>query len=278
MELERILVATDLTKTANMALQHAIVIAKKANAAIDLLHIVDNNTTSALERDGLGPEHLKESMQVQCDHIKDEQGLESAYILHEGNIFDGIPFIAAKGEHQLMVLGTHGVRGLRQNLFGADILKVVKNTPIPSLIVQGEHTPWENINTIVFPVGGHPTFDSKIQATCMLAKLFGSEVEIYSVDRPGAEASVQLLANIESSKAAFNKCGIPFTEINEAPTVYSVGFAKQTIDHAQKTNADLITIMSVSSKEHYYFAQADKERLLTNDARIPVLCSGDTAS
>jgi nucleotide-binding universal stress UspA family protein len=276
MELERILVATDLTKTANTALQHAIVIAKKANAAIDLLHIVDNNTTSALERDGLGPDDLTESMQVQCDHIKDEHGLESDFILHEGNIFEGIPFIAAKGDHQLMVLGTHGVRGLRQNLFGADILKVVKNTPIPSLIVQGEHTPWENIDKIVFPVGGHDTFKSKIKATCMLAALFGSEVEIYSVDRPGEEPSPKLLNNIESAKAAFTECGILFKDVHEDPTVYSVGFAKQTIAHAEKINADLIAVMSVSSKEHYYFEQADKERLLTNDARIPVICSGDT--
>lgn len=277
MELKRILVATDLTKTANNSIEHAVVIAKKANAAIDLLHIVDSNTESALERDGLGPEHLTASMQVQCDNIKDEHGIESDYILHEGNIFEGIPFIASKGDHQLLVIGTHGVKGLRQNLFGANILKVVKNTPIPALIVQGEHEPWANLDKIIFPVGGHATFESNINATCLLAKLFGSEVEIYSVDRPGEDPTPQLMVNVDAAKASFKKCGIPFCEVNEAPTVYSVGYAKQTIEHAQNVNAGLVAIMSVSSKEHYYFAQADKERILTNEARIPVLCSGDTA-
>ena len=276
MELKRILVATDLTKTADNSIEHAIVIAKKANAAIDLLHIVDSNTESALERDGLGPEHLTTSMQVQCDNIKDEHGIESDYILHEGNIFEGIPFIASKGDHQLMVIGTHGVRGLRQNLFGAHILKVVKHTPIPALIVQGEHEAWTSLEKIIFPVGGHETFESNINSTCMLAKLFGSEVEIYSVDRPGETPSPQLKLNVEAAKAAFQKCGIPYTEVHEVPTVYSVGYAKQTIEHAVKVKAGLVTIMSVSTKEHYYFAQADKERILTNEARIPVLCSGDT--
>ena len=275
MDLKRILLATDLTKTANNAVQHAVVLAKRANAAIDLLHIVDNNTTSALERDGLAPEHLEQSMQAQCDILKAEHGIDSNYILQEGNIFEGIPFVAAKGEHQLMVLGTHGVRGIRQNLFGADILKVVKNTPIPSIIIQGDHAVWDDIKKIIFPVGGHESFIDQINATCMIAKLFGSEIEIFSVDRPGAVASPQLEENMKKAKAAFKQCGLSFKQTSQDPTVYSVGFAKQTIEHASNVGAQLITIMSVSSKEHYYFAQADKERILTNDASIPVLCSGN---
>lgn len=51
--------------------------------------------------------------------------------------------------------------------------------------------------------------------------------------------------------------------------------ARQTIRYAQATKAGIISIMSVPTREHYYFAQADKEEMLTNEFRIPVLCSSD---
>lgn len=277
MELKRILVATDLTEAADMAVQHAALIAKKAGAAVDLLHIVDKNSASNLAREGLTAEDLVEGMRNKCAKIKEQHGLESEFILHESDIFEGIPFIASKGEHQLMVIATHGVKGIRQNLFGAFILKVVRDTPIPTIIVQGEHPVWKNIDRIVFPVGGHETFDNKIDATCLIAGLFGSEVSIYAVERPGEEPSIKTLSNIEKAKSTFTNAGVAFREVKEDPTVYSVGYAKQTIEHAKSSNADLIAIMSVSSKEHYYFAQADKERILTNESRIPVMCCADTA-
>jgi hypothetical protein len=35
----------------------------------------------------------------------------------------------------------------------------------------------------------------------------------------------------------------------------------------------MIAMMSVSSEEYHYFAQQDKENLLTNETGIPVLCA-----
>jgi hypothetical protein len=49
--------------------------------------------------------------------------------------------------------------------------------------------------------------------------------------------------------------------INEKQTVFSVGFAIQMIQNAQKPGSDLIAIMSVTSEEYHYFAQQDKESL-----------------
>jgi len=35
----------------------------------------------------------------------------------------------------------------------------------------------------------------------------------------------------------------------------------------------MIAMMANSSEEYHYFAQQDKENLLTNDSGIPVLCA-----
>jgi hypothetical protein len=69
--------------------------------------------------------------------------------------------------------------------------------------------------------------------------------------------------------------GVRHLRINEKQTELSVGFALQTMQYANKTGADMIAIMSVSSEEYHYFANQDKENQLTNKSGIPVLCSID---
>ena len=81
--------------------------------------------------------------------------------------------------------------------------------------------------------------------------------------------------NLDKTRAIFDENGIKHIRVNEKQTVLSVGFAYQTLEYAKKTGADLIAIMSVSSEEYHYFAQQDKENLLTNESGIPLLCSSN---
>ena len=82
-----------------------------------------------------------------------------------------------------------------------------------------------------------------------------------------------LKKNLDKTRAIFDENGIKHIRVNEKQTVLSIGFAFQTMQYAKKTGADMIAIMSVSSEEYHYFAQQDKENLLTNESGIPVLCA-----
>jgi hypothetical protein len=53
--------------------------------------------------------------------------------------------------------------------------------------------------------------------------------------------------------------------------VFSVGFAEPTIRYAQRIDAGCIAIMAHASDELRYLADAEKERMLTNEPGIPVL-------
>jgi hypothetical protein len=55
--------------------------------------------------------------------------------------------------------------------------------------------------------------------------------------------------------------------------VFSMGFAEQTIRYAQEIGAGCIAIMAKASAEYSYIADAEKERMLANEARVPVLCA-----
>ncbi len=130
-----------------------------------------------------------------------------------------------------------------------------------------------NYNPIIFPVGGHEGFEALVEAIEMMAKLFGSEVHLYSINRKGDEDSKKLKENTAFALKYFDDHKIPCKRVQEESTVISVGYAKQTLQYANKENAGLIAMMSIKTDEYYYFAQADKELMINNEFKIPILCS-----
>jgi nucleotide-binding universal stress UspA family protein len=175
-----------------------------------------------------------------------------------------------------MVIGTHGFKGLREKFFGADILKLVKTLPIPVLVIQSKYDmPDAGFKTIVFPAGTHDSFVNIIDATIYIAKLFDSTVHLYTVDKPGVEWTAKLKENIELAREKFKASNISYTRVNEEQSSFSVGYSKQILQFAKTVHADMIALMSIPTKEHYYFADSDKEALLTNDACLPIICASD---
>lgn len=254
-----ILCPTDLSPAADRALALALLVAKAAHASVTLLHVARKGApANEAPLEQLAARFGSKDVTVQP-------------LLREGAIFDRISEEAR--EHDLMVAGTHGVKGLREALMGTDMLRLVRRAAIPTLVVQEQTPDRPALNRIVMPVGGHAEIGGLLDDVTFLARLFGSEVLLFQVERPGAVPSPELLENKRRTIAHFEATGIRCRAVNEPASVYSMGFAEQTVRFAEQAGAGCIAIMAEPSPEFAHIADADKERLLTNSAGIPVLCS-----
>lgn len=263
---KQILVPVDFTQTSKHAATCAAKIARISGMKIMLLHIQSVKST---------PEDATELISMAIS-LRSEFSIACDYLIREGKIFYEIAKEAGEPAYSLMVIGSHGFKGIKEKLLGADILKLVKNIPVPVLVIQKGHTlPAEGIKTIVFPAGSHESFQNQIDATILIAGMFNSEVHLYTIEKPGFPWSDSLKANIEKTVHEFAVNNIRYKRVNEEQKTFSPGYAKQILQYAEKVNADLISVMSVPTNEFYYIADSDKERLLTNEMKIPVLCSSD---
>ena len=263
---KNILVPVDLTETSRIAATCAAKIARISGMRVTLLHIQTGKSTA---------EDAAE-LSIMVNSIESEFSVACDYLIREGKIFSEIAKEAGEPAYSLMVIGSHGFKGFKEKLLGADILKLVKNIPVPVLVIQKGHTlPQDGIKTIVFPAGSHEAFQNQIDATILLAGLFRSEVHIYTIEKPGFPWSDALKANIEKTVHEFALNNIRYKRVNELQNTFSPGYAKQTLQYAEKVKADMISVMSVPTNEFYYIADSDKERLLMNEMKIPVLCSSD---
>jgi nucleotide-binding universal stress UspA family protein len=259
-----ILCATDLTAASDQAVRAAVLLAARTGMQVSLLHVLNRD-----ERSDKGREEVIQAMR---DQTQKAQGNEQvSYKLLDGDFMKRIAEETTQ-DHSLLVLGTHGPRGLRQSLFGADILKLVRHSAIPSLVVQEGTDTAQLLSTIVMPVAAHADIDRLLAIVCALAKTFASEVHLYQLMRPGELASDTLLKNKMHMIQCFKAEGIRYVEVNEPSSTFSVGFAEPTIEYAERIHAGCIAIMAHASDEFRYIADAEKERMLANHARIPVLC------
>jgi nucleotide-binding universal stress UspA family protein len=147
----RILVPIDGSPTSNLGLREAIEMAKDQGATLCLLHIVDEMiVTQGLDGtmyvtpgyiDAFLAALRKEGKKILAKAEKEvkKRAIKCQTVLSEtaGHaVADVIIEQVIKCRADLIVLGTHGRRGITRLVMGSDAEGVVRATPVPVLLVR----------------------------------------------------------------------------------------------------------------------------------------------
>lgn len=146
--LQQILVPVDGSQTSVKALETAIELARLNRARLRLLYVIDEldyvngfETAKAYYEQTLPFMHtdgqrllaqmrsLAEIKGVMCDSVLLESGAE--------RLCDVVAEHARQVHADMIVLGSHGRRGLNRILMGSDAEQIVRRAPVPVLVVKG---------------------------------------------------------------------------------------------------------------------------------------------
>ena len=147
MTYKRILVPVDGSRASQRGLREAIRLAKGQKASLQLVHVVDEHTVlvSAAE---VGPDLVRLMLVLRKQGAKllrnaaalvRRNGLKCTSVLLEaqnGPAADLIVRQARKSGADLVVIGTHGRRGLRRLIMGSDAEQIVRSAPVPVMLVR----------------------------------------------------------------------------------------------------------------------------------------------
>jgi nucleotide-binding universal stress UspA family protein len=149
---ERILVPVDGSPTSNAGLDEAIRLAKLTGARVRLVHVVDQ-LPFVLVADMYG------GLSGQVVDLLNEAGrkvlddaharVAAAGVEVDNRLFESLdqPLCERVLEQvrswgaDLIVLGTHGRRGVRRALLGSDAEMILRSAPVPVLLVRGAERP-----------------------------------------------------------------------------------------------------------------------------------------
>ena len=148
---QRILVPVDGSNTAQRGLAEAIRLARLTGGQLRLLHRVDAlSMTSAMgayapfSSDVLAQMHTDgENLLAQAREQAIAEGVAADTVLDDGvhsRLPDWVGEGARAGPADVVVLGTHGRRGVGRMLLGSDAEQVLRICPVPVLLVRGQDT------------------------------------------------------------------------------------------------------------------------------------------
>ncbi len=257
-----IIVPWDFTPVAGHALAHAVKISKMVGNEICLLHIVDPKISGKEEA-----EKKKQLLQITEDSTSKYNVPVTSHI-SKGSIFSAIADYANEVDASLVVMGTHGMKGM-QKLTGSWALKVIVKSKIPFIVIQDPPVDQERYHNIVFPVDFRGENKEKMRMAIFMGKYF--------------ESKIHMLVSVSSDKNLHKKTNVNLNfavkyliqnnieyEIHEVP---KGDFAQQTIDFSQKINADLLLIMTTKNiTVADYVMGASEQFMIANSSKIPVCC------
>jgi len=143
LSLDRILCPTDGSECANTARRHAVSFADQFDATLDLLHVEEReveltDTIEIRETDVLADLHAPLEG---APAVGAPERVRERRVAHP-SAAEGILAYAEEEEIDLVVIGTHGRRGVQRLVLGSVAEEVVRRAPCPVVAVrQGAKTP-----------------------------------------------------------------------------------------------------------------------------------------
>jgi nucleotide-binding universal stress UspA family protein len=144
-DLHRILVPTDFSKSSQNALTYGVAFAARFGAELHLLHVVQDLALFIPEAIMLAPpmvppvEQFVSAARAALDRAVQELAAPDVRIIPEvgeGTPFEEIVRFARAKDIDLIVMGTHGHTGLAHLFLGSVAEKVVRRAPCPVLTVR----------------------------------------------------------------------------------------------------------------------------------------------
>ncbi len=253
-----ILVPYDFTEIAMNAIAHAVSLAKVLDTNITLLHIVKKEAEIV---------EMEQQMKEEALKINETHNTLPNFVVREGSIFRTITQVAHELDCVLVVMGTHGMKGL-QKLTGSWALKVIVGSKIPFLVVQ-DPPRTTDVKKIVFPVDFKSENKEKLKWAQFMTKYFTSKILLFSATSKEGVVDPRTKANLVFCKSFLEERKIDY-ELVLSKNVAS--FSQETLDFAESRDADLIIIMTTRDIAfHDYVLGAQEQYIIANSAKIPVM-------
>ncbi len=258
--LERpIVVPWDFSEVAENAFQHAVKISKILNRGILLLHVAKEERESGTD---------KKKLEESSAELGRKYGIKPGARIITGSIFHAIGQTAKELKAEMIIMGTHGMKGA-QKLFGSRALKVVVSSRIPFLVVQDKPLK-DTIDTILLPIDFKRENKEKGKWIHYLSRHFGARFIILKSNAKDKGFRRNILSNIKFVETYLKGNDVDY-EIVTTPGKEK--FKLETVRYARDHDVDLILVMATRDiKWIDYLLGAPEQYILANPENMPVMC------
>lgn len=202
--IKTILVPTDFSANAKIALNYAIKLAKDENSRIILFHAYhlayySGDVTPELipELNLVAEKEIDKRLLALAKKVENESGIECEVLMQQGLFVDIIEQVVKKKKVSMIIMGTKGKTALEEMIMGSNTTKVIQNVSCPVIAVpeKGKHS---TIKKIVYATDYHSMDVKSLEFLIDLAKDAKAHIDVvHFVDENSEREKVDHLSDFE---------------------------------------------------------------------------------
>ena len=256
--ISHIIICTDGSEYSEGAVREGIGLAKKNNAKITALSVIDFNA----EFDALAPDLLEKMEEQAAGHVRNVKGLAekeglscNAFVLRSENAYLAIAEEATKLKADLIIMGRRGRTGLKRLLVGSVAKRTIGHAPCNVLVIPRNAA--LTCRTILLATDGSKFSEAAAAEAIVMAKKCGAELIVVTavhaeslapLDVVSSQMQKDLIAGVEMAAAeksiTFVRGLAEKEQVKISALTYAGSPADVIIHTAQEKKADLIVVGS----------------------------------
>lgn len=277
--MKKILVPTDFSKSAQIAINVAADIARKADGKLIILHVVEQpgqNSFSVAGEADLSDDwedriftlKLIEKSKTTLIRIADDlkrKGIKTETEIRFGNAYHGISTIISEHNVDLVVMGTSGHSRLEAMIIGSVTEKVIRSTDCPVLTVHGKpgSSEYKNIVYATSMSDDEKDFAKVVKTT---QRMYDATVHVVRINTPNnfqPDFIVRRVMADFTRKIRLDNCTLnSYNDFTEEEGI---------IHFAESIDADLIVMATHGRKGFAHVLVGSVAEDVANHSKRPVL-------
>ena len=272
--IKNILIPTDFSETADLALAHGANMAHLFNAKIFLLHSVETHNPVAapgepalvLQEENMYAEGVAQLNKL-AGEITRKYNVEITALAVKGKPAAAITNAVKENNIDIIVMGTHGASGFEELFIGSNAHKVVNLATCPVISIRVT-TKTVGFSNIVVPISNDMHSRQKINNVIDIASKYNSTVHLLGLlqtDDSMDDKKFQL--KLESVETLLKKDNVKFT----TKIIRAQNTAVEAMKFSEEIGGDLIVIMTQHESDLTGMFLGVGAKQIVNHSKIPVM-------
>lgn len=272
--IKNILIPTDFSETAALAVAHGTMMAHLFNAKIYLLHSVEaimypggpGEPVMAPDMETIYRDAM-EQLRKEAEAIKGKHTVEITTLITSGRPATAINDAAKENKIDIIIMGTHGASGFEELFMGSNAHKVVTVATCPVITIRLS-TKSIGFKNIILPIGSYLQSRQKVNNAIKLASVYNSAVHILGLlETNDKEDDMKFGIKLETVEKALQHANIKYTK----KMIRANNTAAEAMKFSEEVGGDLILIMTEHESDLTGMFMGASAKQIVNHSKIPVM-------
>lgn len=273
--IQTLLVPTDFSECSLNAVEIAVVIAKTHQSKVILLEVVhrlptihnlDEDEVVKKQHEGILQQKLNRITDL-ADQLRATHQINITAMISMGHTQETIIETAKNVGSDIIVMGTHGVKGVKEFIIGSNVYGVIESAHCAVLSIP-QTVKVRGFNHILFPVRNIPNALEKFKFFKRFVEGSSAKLTLFGISETDESDKKQLAHKVLELEKTLIEFGIDHSTISEST---NRSFSDQVLKKATELECDLIVITSKVETSLSDFFLGTFAQQIVNHSSIAVL-------